>query len=99
MRVFESKVRRGKFRRKTDGVTGRWRKLYSEEFHSFYSSSDVACFCKMSNAYRILVRNPYGESTWDTLGIEIDLEVVGLPRVDCIMRFRVGTVGDVLWTW
>jgi hypothetical protein len=41
LRVFENRVLRRIFGPKRDEVTGEWRKLHTEEFHSLYSSSDI----------------------------------------------------------
>jgi hypothetical protein len=41
MRVFESRILRGIFRRKRDEIVGGWRKLFHEELHSLYSSPNV----------------------------------------------------------
>jgi hypothetical protein len=39
--VFENRVLRRIFGPKRDEVTGGWRKLHNEEFHSFYSSPSI----------------------------------------------------------
>jgi hypothetical protein len=41
MRVFENRVLRRIFGPKRDEVTGKWRKLHSEELHNLYSSPDI----------------------------------------------------------
>jgi hypothetical protein len=41
LRVFENRVLRGIFGPKRDEVTGKWRKLHSEELHNLYSSPDI----------------------------------------------------------
>jgi hypothetical protein len=38
MKVFENRVLRRLFGPKRDEVTGRWRKLHTEEIHDLYSS-------------------------------------------------------------
>jgi hypothetical protein len=39
--VFENRVLRRIFGRKMDEVTGKWRKLHSEELNNFYSYPDI----------------------------------------------------------
>jgi hypothetical protein len=39
--VFENRVLRRIFGPKRDEVTGEWRKLYNEELHNLYSSTDI----------------------------------------------------------
>jgi hypothetical protein len=39
--VFENRVLRRIYAPKRDEVTGKWRKLHSEEFHIFYSSPNI----------------------------------------------------------
>jgi hypothetical protein len=39
--VFENRVLRRIFGPKRDEVTGKWRKLHSEELHNLYSSPDI----------------------------------------------------------
>jgi hypothetical protein len=41
LRVFENRVMRRIFGPKRDEVTGKWRKLHSEELHNLYSSPDI----------------------------------------------------------
>jgi hypothetical protein len=41
LRVFENRVLRRIFGPKRDEVTGKWRKLHSEELHNLYSSPDI----------------------------------------------------------
>jgi hypothetical protein len=39
--VFENRVLRRIFGPKTDGVTGKWRKLHNEELHDLYSLPSI----------------------------------------------------------
>ena len=41
LRVFENRVLRSIFGPRKDGVTGEWRKLYSEELNDLYSSPNI----------------------------------------------------------
>jgi hypothetical protein len=41
LRVFENRVLRRIFGPKRDEVTGRWRKLHTEELHNLYSSQSI----------------------------------------------------------
>jgi hypothetical protein len=41
VRVFENRVLRSIFGPKRDEVIGGWRKLYNEELHNSYSSSNI----------------------------------------------------------
>jgi hypothetical protein len=41
MRVFENTVLKRIFGPKRDEVTGGWKKLHNEEFHSLYSSPSI----------------------------------------------------------
>jgi hypothetical protein len=41
LRVFESRVLRGIFGAKRDGVTGEWRELRNEERHDLYNSANI----------------------------------------------------------
>jgi hypothetical protein len=41
LRVFENRVLRRIFGPKRNEVTGRWRKLHSEEFHNLYCSPSI----------------------------------------------------------
>jgi hypothetical protein len=41
LRVLENRVLRRIFGPKRDDVTEDWRKLYNEEFHNLYSSSNI----------------------------------------------------------
>jgi hypothetical protein len=41
LRVFESRVLRGIFGPKRDGVTGEWRRLHNEERYAVFSSRDI----------------------------------------------------------
>jgi hypothetical protein len=41
LRMFENKVLRRIFGSKRDDMTGGWRKLHNEEFHSLYSSPSI----------------------------------------------------------
>jgi hypothetical protein len=76
LRVFENRVLRGIFGRKTDEVTGEWRKLHSGELHNLYSSVDIVRQIKTKrmrwaghmarmgeerNVYRVLVGKPEGK--------------------------------------
>jgi hypothetical protein len=71
--VFENRVLRRTFGPKRDEVTGKWRKLHSEELHKLYSSPDiirqvksrrmrwaghVARIGEERKVYRVLVRKP-----------------------------------------
>jgi hypothetical protein len=75
--VFENIVVRRIYRRKTDEVTGEWRKLHNGELHNLYSSPDivrqilprrvrwaghVACIGEEKKLYEILVGKPEGKS-------------------------------------
>jgi hypothetical protein len=74
--VFENRVLRRIFGPKRDEVTGKWRKLHSEEVHNLYSSPDiirqvqsrrmgwaghVACMGEESKVYKVLVGKPKGK--------------------------------------
>jgi hypothetical protein len=76
LRVSGNRVLRRIYGPKRDEVTGGWRKLHNEEFHSLYSSPGITRMIKSSrmrwaghvarigekrNAYRILVRKPEGK--------------------------------------
>jgi hypothetical protein len=76
LRVFENRVLRRIFGPKRDEVTGRWRKLHSEELHNLYSSPSIIRMIKSRrmrwaghiarmrekrNACRILVGMPEGK--------------------------------------
>jgi PAS domain-containing protein len=76
LRVFENRVLRRIFGPKRDEVTGGWRKLHNEEFHSLYFSPSIIRMIKSRrlrwarhvvrtgekmNAYRILVGTPEGK--------------------------------------
>jgi hypothetical protein len=76
LRVFEKKVLRRIFGPKRDEVTGEWRKLPSEELHTFHSSPDiirqiesrrmrwaghVARMGDERKLYEVLVGNPVGK--------------------------------------
>jgi hypothetical protein len=41
LKVFENRVLRGIFGLKRDELTGDWRKLHNEEFHTLYSSPSI----------------------------------------------------------
>jgi hypothetical protein len=41
LRMFENRVLRRIFGLKRDEVTGGWRKLYNEELHNLYSSTNI----------------------------------------------------------
>jgi hypothetical protein len=71
--VFENRVLRRIFGPKRDRVTGGWRRLSNEEFHSLYSSSSVIRIIKLRrmrwtghvtrieekrNVYRLFVGKP-----------------------------------------
>jgi len=80
LRVFENRVLRRKFGPKRDEVTREWKKLHNEELNDLYSSSNfvrvkklrmrwaghVACMEERKGVYRVLVRKPQGEITWET---------------------------------
>jgi hypothetical protein len=76
LRVFEKRVLRRIFGPKRDEVTGEWRKLPSEELHTFHSSPDiirqmesrrmrwagyVARMGDEGKLYEVLVGNPEGK--------------------------------------
>jgi hypothetical protein len=75
VKVFENRVLRRIFGPKRDGVTGRWRKLYTEELHDLYSSPSiiriksrrmrwaghVARMGEKGNVYGLLVGKPEGK--------------------------------------
>jgi hypothetical protein len=42
LRVFENRVLRKIFRRKTDEVTGEWRRLHSEKLNDVYTSTSIS---------------------------------------------------------
>jgi hypothetical protein len=46
LRVFENRVLRRIFGPKKDEVTGEWTRLYTMEFHSLYSLSDIIWMIK-----------------------------------------------------
>jgi hypothetical protein len=75
LRVFENRVLRRIFGQKMDDVTGEWKKLYNEELHILYSSSNIIRQIKSRRVrwvvhatrmreerkvYRVLVGNPEG---------------------------------------
>jgi hypothetical protein len=41
LRVFENRVVKRTFGRKSDEVSGDWRKLHNEELHNLYSSLNI----------------------------------------------------------
>jgi len=74
--VFENRVLRRIFGPKTDGVTGEWRELHSEDLNDLYSSSNifrvikstrmrwaghVASMWNRRGVYRVLVGKPEGK--------------------------------------
>jgi hypothetical protein len=76
LRVFQNRMLMRISGPKRDEVTGGWRKLHNEEFHSLYSSPDiirviksrrmrwgghVVCLGEMRNVYIILVGMPEGK--------------------------------------
>jgi hypothetical protein len=77
LRVFENKVLRRIFGRKSDEVAGEWRKLHNKELHDLYSSPSIIRIIKLwrmrwaghvarmgekRNAYRLLVGMPEGKN-------------------------------------
>jgi hypothetical protein len=83
LRIFENRVLMRIFRRKRAG-DGSWRKLYSDEFHSLYSSPNIIRAIKSKrlrwavhvtrmrerrDVYRILVGRPEGTDHWEDLGL------------------------------
>jgi hypothetical protein len=75
LKVFENRVLKRIFVPKWDGVTGGWRKLHNEEFHTLYSSPNIIKIIKSRrmrwaehvarmgekrNVYRLLVGKPEG---------------------------------------
>jgi hypothetical protein len=46
LRVFETRVLRGIFGPKRNGVTGGWRKLHNEELHNLYYSARIITIIK-----------------------------------------------------
>jgi hypothetical protein len=76
LRVFENRVLRRIFGPKRDEVTGEWRKLYDEELHGIYCSSNMVRVIKSRTMrwaghvarmgegrgmYRVLVGKPEGK--------------------------------------
>jgi hypothetical protein len=53
LRVYEKRMLRRMFGPRRDEVTGGWRKLHSEELHTFYSSP---CLTECSNKEDVLGR-------------------------------------------
>jgi hypothetical protein len=47
LRLFEKKVLRRIFGHNGDKIRGRWRKLYNEELHNLYSSSNMVSVIKL----------------------------------------------------
>ena len=76
LRVFENRVLRGIIGLKRDEVTGKWRKIHSEELNDLHCSPNifrviksrrmrwaghVACREERRGAYRVLVGKPEGK--------------------------------------
>ena len=79
--MFENRVLRRIFGPKGDEVTGEWRKLHNDKLNDLYSSptifrviqskrirwvGHVARMSERRGVYRVLVRKPEGENTWET---------------------------------
>jgi len=85
LRVFDSRVQRGIFRPKRNGVTGEWRKLHEEQRNDLYCSPNiirvmrsrrmkwkehVVCMGSRRGEYRVLVGKPEGQNHLEDPGVD-----------------------------
>jgi hypothetical protein len=93
-------------------MAGGWRRLHNEELHNLCTSSNivrviklrrvrwaghVACVGEIRNAYRILVRKPYGKkSVRGKDNIRMDVREIGRKVWTGCIWLRIGTSDGLL---
>jgi hypothetical protein len=78
--VFENRVLRRKFEPRRDEVTGGWRKLHFEEFHTLFS---LPCIIRMIKSRRVRTEEkmPLGIQKWVD-NIKMDLREIRWVDMD-----------------